>query len=161
MRILWILSGLFGLLLLTSSCGTTSRMASPQSGVSEEQHQEIIQLARSKLGSRYQYGATGPRRFDCSGFTWYVFQNTGVDIGRTTTMQAQAGQRIRPSGSRPGDLVFFGKGRKMQHVGIVVSNNGSGLEVIHASSSRGVIIEDVYASPYWSERIKFAVRPNS
>ena len=161
MRIIWTLGCLTFLLVMMSSCGTTSRVSSPQSTQVDRDAQDVVQYAKEKLGSGYQFGATGPRRFDCSGFTWYVYRQAGIDIGRTTSIQSNAGSRINPSRTQPGDLVFFGKGRKMQHVGIVVSNNGRGLEVIHASSSRGVIIEDVKASPYWSERLRFGIRVQS
>lgn len=137
------------------SC-SSSKMAVRQ--VEENLDSAILNTAKSQLGKKYRYGATGPRSFDCSGFVFYVFQQHQIDVGRTTMQQAQSGKRVKVSNAEPGDLVFFGKGRKMQHVGLVLTNRGNSLKVIHSSTSSGVIIEDVYSSQYWSQRIKFAVR---
>ncbi|TVR83456.1 MAG: NlpC/P60 family protein [Saprospirales bacterium] len=146
----------FGLLaLLLSSCSSSSNMVSPRNTAAEP---EVVSFAISKVGSAYRFGSAGPNRFDCSGFTWYVYHQKRKDIGRTTSCQSNAGRRINASRAAPGDLIFFGKGRKMQHVGIVVSNENGNLRMVHASSSRGVIVESVSNSPYWSRRIKFAVR---
>lgn len=145
--------GLSGLLL--SSCSSSSTMVTPRQSSAEP---EVVSFAISKVGSAYRFGAAGPNRFDCSGFTWYVYSQKRKDIGRTTSCQSNAGRRISPSRAVPGDLIFFGKGRKMQHVGIVVSNENGNLRMVHASSSRGVIVESVSNSAYWSRRIKFAVR---
>lgn len=146
--------------LLMTSCGTTSRVPSTKPEVN---HSEplVVHTAKEYVGSRYRYGATGPKQFDCSGFVYYVHSKHNKNIGRTTTAQSKSGQRIRVQQAEPGDLLFFGKGSKMQHVGIVVVNDGRRLQMIHASTSRGVIIEDVNASAYWSGRLRFAVRPRS
>jgi cell wall-associated NlpC family hydrolase len=59
--------------------------------------------------------------------------------------------------ARPGDLVFFGKGKNVQHVGIVASRSAKSLFMIHSSSGRGVLKEDAMASEYWKKRVLYAV----
>lgn len=147
---------LIAMTLVWSSCGT-SRVSMDDSTKVSPSHQ-VVQTAKSYVGSNYKYGASGPRKFDCSGFVYFVFSNNNIPIGRTTTEQSQAGQKISINRARPGDLVFFGKGRKMQHVGLVVAVGNGKLEIVHSTTSRGVVVEEVYSSPYWSNRLKFAVR---
>jgi peptidoglycan hydrolase CwlO-like protein len=86
----------------------------------------IVDYAYQFLGTPYDYGATGPSAFDCSGFTSYVFRNAaGVEISRTTYSQVGVGQEVSYNELQPGDLVFtYG----LDHVGIYVGNG----QYIHA-----------------------------
>ncbi len=118
---------------------------------------EVIEEAKKYLGTPYKYGGDGPGRFDCSGFTQYCMRDVGVELARTTRFQSRQGKRIKIKDAQKGDLIFFGKGRHIQHVGIIVSNKNHELYVIHASSSRGVMIQDVLKSRYWRSRILYAV----
>ena len=72
--------------------------------------QDIIATARQYLGCPYKYGATGPNRFDCSGFISWVINHcgNGWDIGRLTAEELrQYTIPVPPSEARPGDLIFF------------------------------------------------------
>lgn len=75
-----------------------------------------VAKARSRAGSAYQYGATGPRAFDCSGLTQWVYKKLGKRLPRTSGAQAGAVRHVRHP--RPGDLVFFTSGGHVYHVGI-------------------------------------------
>lgn len=86
----------------------------------------IIATAKSKLGTPYRWGATGPSSFDCSGFTQWVYKKNGKSIPRTSSAQKNAGTRISISKAKPGDIVW-----RPGHVGIYVG----GGRVIHAPSS--------------------------
>ena len=102
-------------------------------------------FAAKFIGRRYVWGSTGPKTFDCSGFTSYIFRNAGVTLNRTSRMQYTQGEPVKnTSDLRPGDLMFFssprsGKGR-VGHVAMVVEvdDNGKSLTFIHAASSKGV-----------------------
>ena len=82
----------------------------------------ILSFARSKLGSKYVWGATGPNTFDCSGFVQYVFnKSVGITLPRVSSDQASYKPRISLLSMKKGDLIFFettGNGR-VSHVGIV------------------------------------------
>lgn len=78
----------------------------------------IIRIARSKAGTPYRWGATGPGSFDCSGYTSWVFRKAGRNIPRTSRQQAAAAKRIPRSNRRRGDLVFFHNQGRVYHVGI-------------------------------------------
>ena len=101
-------------------------------------------------------GSTGPASFDCSGFVRFVYQGLGQELPRDSRSQALIGQRISPEEARPGDLIFF-KGRRttsniIGHVGIVTSQAGEELTMIHASR-RGVVEEAVLSVPYYRLRL--------
>ncbi len=119
---------------------------------------DILQEAERYIGVKHRMGGTTPKGFDCSGFTQYVFQKSGVSIPRTSRTQAQHGKKINLKAARKGDLVFFAHSSSISHVGIVVSDVGEPLKMIHASSSKGVIITNVESSKYWKKRLKSARR---
>jgi len=117
---------------------------------------KIVEVAHSKLGAKYKMGATGPKRFDCSGFTQFVFKEAGVQLPRTARAQARLGKEVRMHKVRAGDLVVFKKSRKVQHVGVCVKVKGGQIWVIHSTTSKGVILENVTASSYWRSRLRSA-----
>ncbi len=120
----------------------------------------LIKEARKYLGTRYKYGGESPKRgFDCSGYTQYVFNKMGYKLPRTSNQQSKAGKRVSTRSVQPGDLIFFGKrSSKITHVGIVISQKGEPLKMIHASSSEGISITNVNQSNYWKKRLKKARR---
>jgi cell wall-associated NlpC family hydrolase len=108
--------------------------------------QAILNMAYAQLGKPYEWGATGTRTFDCSGFTSYVYQNAaGVGIGRTTYDQVDSGQAVSQDQLRPGDLVFTHAG----HVGIYVGNG----QMIHAPQTGDVVKVGPVYSFYAGRRI--------
>lgn len=119
-----------------------------------EQRSLIVRLldeAKKHLGKPYKWGATGPKMFDCSGFTSYVFKQFGFDITRTSRSQwKNSGKEIKTNNAIPGDLIFFTSKRsknKVGHVGIVYANENNDLNFIHASNS-GVKISYLNESYY-------------
>ncbi|HZG93368.1 MAG TPA: NlpC/P60 family protein [Mycobacteriales bacterium] len=79
----------------------------------------ILTEAARHQGKPYQYGAIGPDRFDCSGYTMYVYRRVGKSLPRTSSMQRGATRRIARSERRPGDLIFFhNSSGSVYHVGI-------------------------------------------
>src|SRR5208283_3070581 len=86
---------------------------------------KILAYAEAQLGKSYQYGATGPDAFDCSGLAMMAYRTAGITIPRTSQAQWAFGQQIPPSQVRAGDLVFFvgsdGAPAAPGHVGIVVN----------------------------------------
>lgn len=108
---------------------------------------QVIAYARTFKGVPYRLGASGPKEFDCSNFTSYVFRHFGYNITAFSQAQFKEGREVASFADlQKGDLVFFGKKgsvRTIGHVGIVVSieeERGS-FTFIHASVSRGVTEE--------------------
>ncbi len=119
---------------------------------------DLIAQADKLIGTDYRYGGTSPSRgFDCSGFTSYVFNKMEIDIPRTSTDQSRTGKRKNFKDADVGDLVFFGTGNRVSHVGIVVSKAKNRMEVIHSTSSSGVRRDEIFGSEYWSSRTLWAV----
>lgn len=78
-----------------------------------------VRIAATRRGAPYQWGAVGPRRFDCSGLTMWVYARMGKRLPRTAAQQYAATVHIPSWARRPGDLVFFKTGSGyVHHVGI-------------------------------------------
>lgn len=84
---------------------------------------KALRVAASKKGSPYQWGATGPYRFDCSGLTLYSFKRVGKRLPRTAAAQYNHTRHIRAGDRHRGDLVFFHSGGQVYHVGIYAGRN--------------------------------------
>ncbi len=87
-----------------------------------------LQVALTRIGDPYIWGATGPHQFDCSGLVQWAYKQVGIDVPRTSQAQAQAGTPVDPADMRPGDVVTFYD--DVSHVGIYA---GDGM-MVHAST---------------------------
>ncbi|WP_030543045.1 NlpC/P60 family protein [Streptomyces albus] len=85
-----------------------------------------VAAARAAVGRPYVWGATGPGAFDCSGLTYWSYQQAGVTLPRTSQAQRLAGRRVPLSEARPGDLVTYRT--DASHVGMYVGNG----QIVHA-----------------------------
>ncbi len=106
----------------------------------------MMRSIQNKIGIRYRLGTQGPYNYDCSGFVWKVFQESGISFTRTSARQFW--HTFEPvSGDERfqfGTLVFF---NRLGHVGIVADSEG----FYHASSSKGVTYSKF--AGYWEKRI--------
>lgn len=111
----------------------------------------LVDCARDWLGTPYRYGGNDRRGVDCSGLTCNVFsQGADVKIPRDSRSQRTYCLEIDRRALQPGDLVFFVNSpgaQRINHVGLYIG----GGEMIHASSSRGVMVSDITAG-YWDQR---------
>ena len=106
----------------------------------------MLSAIEERLGVPYRMGATGPNRYDCSGFVWSVFREAGVEFERTPvrSLWQEFGQPTEGEKFKFGTLVFF---NNLHHVGIVADENG----FFHASTSHGVMYSRF--DDYWTKRI--------
>ncbi len=108
----------------------------------------IIQTSMRYTGVPYVFGGTSPNGFDCSGFTRYVFAQSGVYLPRMADEQFEIGRAVSYSRLQPGDLVFFSTyAAGASHSGIYLGDG----KFISATSSRGVAIDRMNSS-YWGPR---------
>lgn len=112
---------------------------------------KVVELAKQQLGKKYVWGGNGPKTFDCSGLTKYVYGKVGVTLERVSYNQATQGIKVDKSKLQIGDLVFFSginassSSTKISHVGIYIGNG----EFLHAAnSSRGVVIDELNSDYY-------------
>ena len=113
----------------------------------------MIQYAQAFVGTPYVWGGQSPQGFDCSGFTSYIFLNQGKKIPRVSRDQYASSWKLDPAEACIGDLVFFGQQGVVSHVGILVNEPGKPKRMIHSSSSKGVIFQDIDNSKYYSSRV--------
>jgi hypothetical protein len=117
---------------------------------------EIIDYAKTFLGTPYGRGSKGPRRFDCSGFTGWIFRNFDIRLGASSRDQYTEGDKVERGDIRPGDLLFFSGsrgGKTIGHVGMAVEVKDDGEVVfIHASTSQGVTYSSYPGDPYYRSR---------
>jgi cell wall-associated NlpC family hydrolase len=121
----------------------------------------VIRTAKRYLGKRYVWGAVGPNKFDCSGFTQYVIRKSkGVRIPRVSRKQAYYGKYVSRSNLRAGDLIFFDTSHRrrgyVNHVGIYIGGN----KFIHASSARHRVVITSLNRPFYKARFKWGRRVN-
>ncbi|TNE55157.1 MAG: NlpC/P60 family protein [Bacteroidetes bacterium] len=118
--------------------------------------QEITTYASSFVGTPYRYAGYAPETgFDCSGFTSFVLKKFDAELSRSSSWQARQGTRVPLAEVLPGDLLFFGRQGRIQHVALVVEHAANGIICAH-STRRGVVVENVNTSSYWKPRILFA-----
>lgn len=119
---------------------------------------QVIETARSFLGSPYKYGGSDENGFDCSGLVFCTFQSVNISLPRSSYNQAKEGKEILKSEIRPGDLIFFAQpGGGISHSGIVENIVEENILFIHSSTSQGVIISSL-EQEYWKKRFVKAVR---
>lgn len=108
---------------------------------------DLSQYAKQFVGNRYVWGGTSlTKGADCSGFTLSVFKKYGISLPHSSVAQAGYGVKVSPSQAQPGDLFFYAKGGRINHVAIYI---GSG-QVVHASNPKtGIRVSSAYyRTPY-------------
>jgi cell wall-associated NlpC family hydrolase len=99
--------------------------ASPQAPAGAAR--QAIAYVEAQLGKPYEWGATGPDAFDCSGLVMQAYASAGVTIPRTSQAQWAGLPHVAPGDQRPGDLVFFpgadGTWAAPGHVGLVLGSH--------------------------------------
>jgi cell wall-associated NlpC family hydrolase len=103
----------------SNSIGASGSSApQPYTGPTSTQAGKAVAFAYAQLGKPYQWGATGPGSFDCSGLTQAAWAAAGVSIPRTTYAQWAALPHIATSAIQPGDLLYYdGEGHVAMYVG--------------------------------------------
>ena len=123
----------------------------------------LVEEAYRHIGTPYRYGARGPKAFDCSGFTSYVYRKFGYTLSNSSRDQARDGRAVEGTYAdmQKGDLVIFGaraSRKTVGHVGIFIemSEDGQDFTFIHAATHGGItvshITEEYYARRFLGAR---------
>jgi len=158
------------LVLLATGCGRdNARPAQPQPAAVGQRAwpqvtpadpvaaNSVLMRAISLVGTPYRYGGNTPEGgFDCSGLVNYVYSDMlDLRLPRTSRdLAAYQGPRIEPQKLATADLVFFGSGGNVTHVGIYV---GEG-RFVHAPSTGGTVRLDHLDGSYWRRHYSGAKR---
>lgn len=114
----------------------------------------VVKLAKKQIGVPYVWAGNDPKGFDCSGFTSYVLQSSvQKELPRRAVEQYESSRKVKQRNVQQGDLVFFDSGSGINHVGIIVSAKGEPLVMIHASSTKGIVITEIEKTDYWLKRL--------
>jgi len=112
------------------------------------QDNRLLEHVDEWYGTRYRYGGTTKSGIDCSAFVQAVYLSAfALSLPRTARDQYRNSRIISATEMKTGDLVFFNTTGGISHVGIYLQNN----KFIHASTSQGVTISDVF-DPYYLSR---------
>lgn len=128
----------------------------------KEKTEKLFKTARKFIGRPYKYGAEIKKNdkttpLDCSLFTQMVFKEIGIELPRSSILQATKGKEIFVKKDlRSGDLLFFegerghyrhdifrNKKLYIGHVGIYTGN----MNIIHATNNykfSGVVEHSLY-----------------
>ena len=106
----------------------------------------LVRLTRQQVGLKYRLGAVKPGlAFDCSGLVKWIMAAFDLKVPRTAAEQARLGTAVPKDTAQllPGDLLLFGRGRRVTHIGIYV---GEG-KYVHAANRRKGVIESEISPP--------------
>ncbi len=107
-----------------------------------------IAFARAQIGKPYEYAATGPNSYDCSGLTMRAWEAGGVSMAHYSGAQYEAFPHVPLDAMQPGDLVFWGPGGS-QHVGLYI---GGGMMIDAPQTGDVVHIVPLYSNPIGAAR---------
>ena len=159
-----LLSSLLGLLFL-SGCKPNPHPKNPDYSIKKPKvihtpsKKSLDKMVKKLQGSPYVWAEEGPNKFDCSGFTYYMYGSMGIEIPRVAREQAKVGKRISVKELQYGDLIFFATNRrnskKITHVGMYLGDGW----FTHASTKKHeVIYSNLFTSPYYKKRLKICRR---
>lgn len=101
---------------------TSATMTHADAAVMASKTNRVVSMSRQFIGTRYIWGGTTPRGFDCSGYVQFLYRRAGINLPRTSQQQARVVKRINVRDARPGDLVFWQSRSNVYHVGISLGN---------------------------------------
>jgi cell wall-associated NlpC family hydrolase len=132
----------------SSGSGTT---VATYTGPTSTQAGKAVAFAYAQLGKPYQWGATGPGSFDCSGLVQAAWGSAGVSIPRTTYEQWAALPHISTSALEPGDLLYFDG---IGHVAMYVGDN-----MIIDAPQTGSDVQKIPLAGWYASSLVGAARP--
>jgi len=151
----------FILIFILTSCAQKKPYSYPNYSIIKPKkickpnRKNIQKLLLSYLGKPYVWAEEGPDAFDCSGLTYSIYGQMGIEIPRVAREQAKMGKKIAFENLHYGDLIFFGSTNKrstlIDHVGIYL---GEGWFAHASSQDRIVTVSSFKKEPVYIKRMK-------
>jgi cell wall-associated NlpC family hydrolase len=148
---------LFATLSLALLMAVSTAVLTAPSADAATRVRHAISVARNQIGDPYHYGSDGPRRFDCSGLTYFAFHKRAGfgHFPRTASAQSHFARRIKKSHMRRGDLMFFTDSGGVYHVGIFVGWRHHHRRVLHAPyPGKHVHVERVWTHHWFAGTLR-------
>lgn len=146
------------MLIVLSSCGSRKPMVKPNSSsaannaMSHLKSKQLYRFINDWTGVRYRLGGLDKRGIDCSGFAFLLQKDIyGISLPRISRDQARTIKEKSISQLKEGDLIFFSfGGGAVDHVGIYLNDT----YFVHASTTRGVVVDDLSLPAYQKAMVK-------
>ena len=153
----------FCLLLLSPPALRAQAVTDSVAVTPSELADRIIEEAYRHLGKPYRWAGNGPRSFDCTGLTQYVYKKFGYRIGRTVRAQSKDGRPVEGDYSvlQKGDILIFGARnhrRAFGHAALYVGPDSTGTDFYFIHAARGGVMVSRIQEKYYAERFLGAVR---
>jgi len=151
-----LLAGLAALLLL-AACASVPPARTTAPAASTTVANNVLFRAISLVGTPYRWGGNTPQAgFDCSGLVGYVFRTEAdMELPRTSrAIAALDAPKISKTDLEPGDLLFFGRRHRVNHVAIYVGHG----RFVNAPDKGGTVRLDELDGSYWGDYYLFAKR---
>lgn len=144
---------------ILSSCGTRkytvksdTKAAKAADAMANLKSKQLYRFITDWTGVKYRFGGLDKNGIDCSGFAYLLEKEIyGVTLPRISRDQAEFARKKSYGSLQEGDLIFFSfGGSNVDHVGIYL-NDGY---FVHASTTRGVIVDDLNLPAYQKALVK-------
>ena len=116
----------------------------------------LIITTKKYLNTPYLWGGRTSMGIDCSGFTQMIYRQFNLNLPRDAYQQAEIGYITQ--NSKIGDLAFFEKKSKINHVGIILNNktiiHASGKVRIDTIDSKGIFNKELNMHTHYLKYIK-------
>lgn len=124
---------------------------------------EVLEYARSLIGTPYKYGSTDPDTgFDCSGFITHVFNHFDISVPRSSIDFTDVQRPVDISDAKKGDLILFTGTDSLEqdvgHMGIIVTGNDEGISFIHSTSGKAYGVTITPFNEYYQGRFVKVIR---
>ncbi len=86
---------------------TEKEEETPASPSSSNVGLNALALAEKLIGTKFRLGGIGPDEFDNSGFIYYIFKESGVEVPRLARDMPAFGKTVSRSDIQPGDILVF------------------------------------------------------
>ncbi|HTN00082.1 MAG TPA: NlpC/P60 family protein [Pedobacter sp.] len=146
------------IIVLLSACGTrkanvsTTKAARAAEVMANLKSKDLYRFITAWTGVRYKLGGMDKQGIDCSGFALILEREIyGLTLPRRSKDQAETIKRKNKDNLHEGDLIFFSfGGNEVDHVGVYLNDDF----FVHASTTRGVIVDDLTLPIYQKAIVK-------
>ncbi|MDQ8005383.1 MAG: NlpC/P60 family protein [Pedobacter sp.] len=144
-------------LSILASCGSrkntsNTKAARAADAMANLKSKPLYRFINNWTGVKYKLGGLDKSGIDCSGFALLLQKDIyGKSLPRRSRDQADAVKKRSYNNLKEGDLIFFSfGGREVDHVGVYLNGDF----FVHASTTRGVIVDDLTLPVYQRAIVK-------